>query len=72
MTVPLGLPGLSIQPGDHICAFHRGASARQDILTDYLRVGLSSGDNSFCRGEVGARRSRLWAATRLMPAVSRA
>src|SRR5690349_7865070 len=48
MTVPLGLPGLSIQPGDHICAFHRGASARQDILTGYLRVGLSSGDKCIC------------------------
>jgi hypothetical protein len=48
MTVPLGLPGLSIQRGDHICAFHRGPSARQDILTSYLRVGLSSGDKCIC------------------------
>jgi hypothetical protein len=48
LTVPLGLPGLSIQPGDHICAFHRGPSARQGILTSYLRVGLSSGDKCIC------------------------
>src|SRR5689334_22958733 len=48
MTVPLGLPGLSIHLGDHVCAFHRGSRARQDILTSFVRAGLSAGDKCIC------------------------
>ena len=48
MTIPFGLPGLDLHSGEHLCAFHRGAAARDDILTAYLRAGLKAGHKCIC------------------------
>ncbi len=47
-TVPLGVPGVRIASGDHLCAFYRGLAERDDILIPYLRQGLRSGDKCIC------------------------
>lgn len=43
-TVAVGLPGVALSPGDHICAFYRGSEGRDEILLPYLKAGLESGD----------------------------
>ncbi len=43
-TIALGLPGVTLEPGDHICAFYRGAEGRDEVLLPYLRAGLEAGD----------------------------
>ena len=43
-TIELGLPGLSMSPGDHICAFYRGSVGRDEVLLPYLRAGIDAGD----------------------------
>jgi hypothetical protein len=43
-TVELGVPGVSVQPGDHVCAFFRGPAGRDEILLPFLRSGIKSGD----------------------------
>jgi hypothetical protein len=47
-TVALGVPGVTIAPGDHLCAFYRGLAERDEILIPYLREGLLSGDKCIC------------------------
>lgn len=47
-TVGLGLPGLSIRPGDHLCVFYRGERERDAILLPYLAAGLQAGDKCIC------------------------
>ncbi len=37
-------PGVSIAPGDHICAFYRGQSQRDEVLLPFLRDGIRAGD----------------------------
>ncbi|MGH8974286.1 MAG: MEDS domain-containing protein [Acidimicrobiia bacterium] len=44
----LGIPGLQLAPGDHVCAFYRGLSERDEILIPYLREGLRAGDKCIC------------------------
>lgn len=46
--VELGIPGLQLAPGDHVCAFYRGLSERDDVLIPYLREGLRAGDKCIC------------------------
>jgi len=46
--VELGIPGLQLEPGDHVCAFYRGLSERDEILIPYLREGLRAGDKCIC------------------------
>lgn len=43
-AVELGLPGVSVQPGDHVCAFFRGPEGRDEILLPFLRSGIERGD----------------------------
>lgn len=38
------LMGLELHPGDHICAFYRKPSERDDILIPFLADGLKAGD----------------------------
>src|SRR6266511_2742173 len=38
-TVDLGIGGLEVRSGDHICAFYRGAE-RDDVLVPFLEPGL--------------------------------
>jgi hypothetical protein len=46
--VELGIPGLQLAPGDHVCAFYRGLSERDEVLIPYLREGLRAGDKCIC------------------------
>jgi hypothetical protein len=39
-----GVPGLTVAPGDHICALYLGAAERDEILLPYLREGLRAGE----------------------------
>jgi DcmR-like sensory protein len=47
-SVALGINGLSIAPGTHICAFFRGVSERDEIMIPFLREGLREGDKCMC------------------------
>ncbi|MCD2192083.1 MEDS domain-containing protein [Actinomycetospora endophytica] len=47
-SIAMGLPGVSLAPGDHICAFYRGPAERDAILVPYLREGLRAGDKCLC------------------------
>jgi len=46
--VELGIPGVQLAPGDHVCAFYRGLSERDEVLIPYLREGLRAGDKCIC------------------------
>lgn len=46
--VPFGIPGLSLVPGDHVCAFYRGRRARDEILLPFLAEGLRAGEKCIC------------------------
>lgn len=42
--VPLGLPGVEIPAGTHLCVFHAGPAGRDEVLVPYLQGGLRAGD----------------------------
>lgn len=46
MTEPikLGIAGLSVPQGTHLCGFFRGGEKRGQIVLPFLREGLRSGD----------------------------
>jgi MEDS: MEthanogen/methylotroph, DcmR Sensory domain len=46
--VTLGIPGVEIIPGDHICAFYPSLAERDEILLPYLKQGLAAGDKCIC------------------------
>lgn len=48
VTVELGIPGVQVDQGDHICAFYRGLGDRDETLIPYLRAGLEAGDKCVC------------------------
>lgn len=43
-----GIDEFDLRPGSHVCAFYRGASDRDRLLTAYLGAGLSAGDKCVC------------------------
>ncbi|MEY2476548.1 MAG: eukaryotic-like serine/threonine-protein kinase [Actinomycetota bacterium] len=43
-----GLPGVALEPGDHICAMYTGAQERHEILAPFMRAGLAAGDKCIC------------------------
>ena len=45
--VELGLPGVRVGAGAHVCAFHRSGKGA-DVLLPYVRAGLAAGDKSIC------------------------
>jgi hypothetical protein len=47
-AVPLGIGGLSVQPGTHICALFRGSQERTDLMFPFVEEGLRSGDKCMC------------------------
>lgn len=47
-SMTMGLPGVTLTPGDHICAFYRGSAQRDDVLVPYLAEGLRAGDKCIC------------------------
>lgn len=42
-NVDLGLPGVSVPAGTHICGLFRGRAERNDMAGSFLREGLASG-----------------------------
>jgi DcmR-like sensory protein len=47
-SVPLGVAGVTVSPGDHVCAFYRGSGQRDEILGPFLREALLAGDKCIC------------------------
>jgi hypothetical protein len=47
-SLPSGIPGLGLAPGDHVCAFYLGLEARDEVLLPYLAAGLEAGDKCIC------------------------
>lgn len=47
-SITMGRPGVSVMPGDHICAFYRGATQRDEVLVPFLREGILAGDKCIC------------------------
>jgi hypothetical protein len=43
-----GRAGLSLQPGDHICALYRTPEQRDDIVASFVGEGLRTGDRCIC------------------------
>lgn len=48
LTVPLGIAGLSVEPGTHICALFRGSQERTDLMFPFVKEGLRAGDKCLC------------------------
>lgn len=54
-SVGLGVAGVNLRPGDHVCAFYRGQAERDQILMSYMREGIAARDKVICVVEtVGA------------------
>jgi hypothetical protein len=47
-SVAVGIPGVDLVPGDHVCVFYPGLAERNEILIPYLRAGLQAGDKCVC------------------------
>jgi hypothetical protein len=47
-TIEFGIPGLALEEGDHVCAFYRGPTERDDLLVPYLLEGLAAGEKCTC------------------------
>jgi hypothetical protein len=47
-TVPSGIDQIVLRPGNHVCAFYRGDTDRDRLLTAYLGAGLTAGDKCIC------------------------
>jgi MEDS: MEthanogen/methylotroph, DcmR Sensory domain len=47
-TVPLGLLGLHVPRGTHICSFYQGAHGRDEIVLPFLAEGIRSKDKCLC------------------------
>jgi hypothetical protein len=47
VAVTLGIPGLEMQTGDHVCAFYRGQE-RDELLIPFLEAGMRTGDKCIC------------------------
>jgi len=44
MSVRIGVPGVDVAPGDHICAFYPSLGERDEILMPFLAEGLRAGE----------------------------
>lgn len=42
--VEMGVAGVRLEPGDHVCAFYRGTGGRDEILLPFLRSGVERHD----------------------------
>jgi hypothetical protein len=47
-SIALGIPGVQLAPGDHLCAFYPSLAERDEILIPYLSEGLKAGDKCIC------------------------
>jgi hypothetical protein len=43
-SISIGIPGVQLAPGDHVCAFYPSMAQRDEILIPYLSEGLEVGD----------------------------
>lgn len=50
MARELGVPGVALESGDHVCGFYFGEDERDALLVPYLSAGLRDGDT--CLGIV--------------------
>ena len=48
MVVDLGIPGLAVEPGSHLCAFYGGDSERDEIIIPLLLEGMKVRDRCIC------------------------
>jgi len=46
--VSSGIDGIGLMTGSHVCAFYRGDSDRDRLLSGYLGAGLTAGDKCIC------------------------
>lgn len=46
-SVESGVPGLVVEPGDHVCVLYVGVAERDEVLLPYIREGLRAGDKCF-------------------------
>jgi MEDS: MEthanogen/methylotroph, DcmR Sensory domain len=46
--VASGIDEIGLAPGSHVCAFYRGDSDRDRLLSGYLGAGLTAGDKCIC------------------------
>jgi hypothetical protein len=56
LTRSITMNGLSVSPGDHICAFYRGREELDGLVVPFLREGVRAGDLCLCI--TGARHHR--------------
>ena len=47
-SIALGITGVKLAPGDHVCAFYPGLPERDEILIPYLREGVEAGEKCVC------------------------
>jgi hypothetical protein len=47
-SIALGITGVQLAPGDHVCAFYPSLAERDEILIPYLREGVAAGDKCVC------------------------
>jgi hypothetical protein len=47
-TLEFGVPGVPMEPGDHICALYVSQAERDQIMLPFLRAGLEAGHKCFC------------------------
>ncbi|MGH3802190.1 MAG: hypothetical protein ACRDTD_19050, partial [Pseudonocardiaceae bacterium] len=50
MIRALGVGGVAMESGDHVCGFYYGETERDELLRGYLSAGLRDGDK--CIGVV--------------------
>lgn len=56
-SIKLGIPGLSVPQGTHLCGFFRGRGERDHMTFPFLREGLRAGHKCLCCFEAGDRDS---------------
>ena len=50
----IGVPGLDLQSGDHVCGLYLDNAARDSLLLAFLRAGLAGGEKCVCILDEGA------------------
>lgn len=46
--VALGIAGLEVDPGDHLCGLYAGERERDELIVPFLRAGLRAGNKCIC------------------------
>jgi MEDS: MEthanogen/methylotroph, DcmR Sensory domain len=69
--IEVGVGGITIEPGDHVCAFYRGATGRDEIFLPYIARGLQEGDKCICILEIADRVEVVARLEAILPALDR-